>query len=103
MTSTPDRALTQRMEALHRANVVRVSKAKLKRDLKAGHVTLADVLFDPPECVLTAKVLELLLATPKVGRVKAQKALVRTQTSPSKTVGGLTHRQRHELVMLLRP
>ena len=44
----------------------------------------------------------MLLAVPKYGRVKANKMLQTCRISPSKTIGGLSERQRTELVWLLR-
>jgi hypothetical protein len=44
----------------------------------------------------------MLLAVPKVGRVKANKVLNLCRISPSKTIGGLSERQRTELVELMR-
>lgn len=93
----PARSLEQRMEALLKANEVRSYRAVLKRDLKAGRVSLLDVIAAPPEEVDTAKVLDLLMASPKIGRVKAMKLLGQVKASPSKTVGGLSRRQRVEL------
>lgn len=101
-SATPERSLNQRLDALGRANVVRTQRAALKRDLKAGRQTIADVLEDPPEWVETAKVLDMLLAVPKYGRVRAGKVLNGCRISASKTIGGLTQRQRSELVDLLR-
>jgi hypothetical protein len=63
---------------------------------------IEDVLADPPEFVGTAKVFDMLLAVPKFGRVKAAKFLNQCRISQSKTVGGLSERQRAELVGLLR-
>ena len=40
----------------------------------------------------------MLLAVPKYGRVKVNKVLVQCRISPSKTIGGLSQRQRTELV-----
>ncbi len=97
----PERSLDQRMEALRRANDVRMKRAQLKRDLKDGAIDIADVLKDPPEHVLTAKVFDLLLAVPRCGRVKATRYLQTCRVSASKTVGGLSERQRAELVALL--
>src|SRR5918997_679536 len=54
--AAPERSLTQRMEALHRANEIRTRRAQLKRDLKAGRVSIHDLLLEPPEYVETAKV-----------------------------------------------
>jgi hypothetical protein len=101
-TQTPSRSLDQRMEALRRANVIRVRRAQLKRDLKAGAVSIADVLHEPPDYVLTAKVYDMLMAVPKLGRVKAMRLLNQCRISQSKTVGGLSERQRAELVTLFR-
>jgi hypothetical protein len=102
--AAPERTLVQRMEALGRANRIRTYRAGLKRDLKAGRVTFIDLLLaDPlPEDLETAKVYALLLHVPKYGRVKAQKTLQQCRISPSKTLGGLTLRQRTELAAMLR-
>ena len=100
--ATPERSLTQRREALQRANQIRTARAALKRDLKAGRISIHALLLDPPEYLETAKVSELLLAVPKYGRVKVNKVLQQCRISPSKTIGGLSERQRTELVSLLR-
>ena len=90
------------MEALSRANEIRVRRARLKKDLKAGRVLLDEILDEPPDYVGTAKVFDVLLAVPKFGRVKATRFLNQCRISQSKTVGGLSDRQRAELVGLLR-
>ncbi|MBA3299527.1 MAG: hypothetical protein H0U24_05535 [Thermoleophilaceae bacterium] len=99
---TPERSLTQRMDALQRANDIRTRRAKLKKDLKAGRVKIYKLLLDPPEYVLTMKVVDLLLAVPKYGRVKAQRVFTHCRISPSKTISGLSERQRNELIEVLR-
>jgi hypothetical protein len=96
----PVRSLDQRMEALKRANDIRVRRAQLKKDLKSGGVHIQDILRDPPEFVSTAKVFDMLLAVPTFGRVKAARFLNQCRISQSKTVGGLSERQRAELVAL---
>jgi hypothetical protein len=96
----PARSLDQRMEALQRANDVRVRRARLKRDLKAGNESIEAILLTPPEWVETAKVFDMLMAVPKFGRVKAARLLNQCRISQSKTVGGLSERQRAELVEL---
>ena len=58
--------------------------------------------MDPPDYVETAKVFDMLLAVPKYGRVKVNKVLTQCRISPSKTIGGLSQRQRDELVSSLR-
>jgi hypothetical protein len=85
------------MDALHRANEVRALRAQLKRDLKAGRVSIGALLRDPPSYLESAKVFDMLLALPKYGRVKATKLVNGCRVSPSKTFGGLSERQRMEL------
>jgi hypothetical protein len=90
------------MEALRRANEIRVRRAQLKKDLKAGSARIEEILSSPPAYVETAKVIDILMAVPKFGRVKAARFLNQCRISQSKTVGGLSERQRTELVSLLR-
>ena len=101
-STAPERSLTQRMEALQRANDIRTRRAQLKRDLKGGRASIHALLTNPPEYLETAKVFDMLLAVPKYGRVKVNKILQQCRISPSKTIGGLSERQRTELVSLLR-
>ena len=101
-TTAPERSLNQRMDALQRANEIRSRRAQLKRDLKAGRASIHKLLLDPPEWVETATVFDMLLAVPKYGRVKANKILTTCRISPSKTIGGLSQRQRDELIASLR-
>ena len=84
------------------ANEIRTRRARLKRDLKAGRAQIHGLLLDPPDYLLTAKVFDLLLAVPKYGRVKVNRILTHCRISPSKTIGGLSERQRNELVSYLR-
>jgi hypothetical protein len=101
-TSAPRRSLTQRMAALERANEIRTRRAKLKRDLRSGKANPQALLLPPPEYILTAKVSDLLLSVPKFGKVKVNKILSQCRISPSKTIGGLSVRQRAELVSYLK-
>jgi hypothetical protein len=100
--SAPERTLLQRQEALIKANVVRSKRKDLKRDLKAGRESVVSLLLDPPEELLTMKVMDLLLALPKWGSVKVNRVLRVHRISPSKTIGGLSERQRGELLGALR-
>lgn len=101
--AVPERTHDQRMRALNRANDIRTRRAKLKRDLKAGKTKIETLLLDPPEYVMSAKAFDMILAVPKYGRVKANRILTQCRISPSKTIGGLSERQRAELVGQLRP
>lgn len=98
---TPVRSHEQRMDALKRANDIRSKRAQLKKELKSGDKDILDVLSSPPEYLKTAKVIDLVLVVPKFGRVKATRILTRCRVSQSKTVGGLSDRQRAELIEAL--
>jgi hypothetical protein len=100
-STAPERSLHQRMDALAKANEIRTLRAELKRDLKASRKSIHKLLLDPPDYVETAKVCDMLLAVPKYGRVKVNKILVQCRISPSKTIGGMSERQRAELVRML--
>src|ERR1035437_6847984 len=100
--AAPERSLVQRMEALQRANGARGRRARRRGVGRGGPQPIHELLLEPPEYLLTAKVFDLLLAVPKYGRVKAGKILSQCRISPSKTLGGLSERQRGELVALMR-
>jgi len=102
VNAAPQRSFDQRMDALRRANNVRSRRAELKASLKSGEVSIVSVIQDPPEYLLTAKILDVLMAAPKYGRVKAARVMERCRISPSKTVGGLSERQRRELIDALQ-
>ena len=100
LSQAPSRSLDQRLDALDRANRIRVQRAQLKRALKSGATTFDQVLVDPPDYVLTAKVYDMLLSVPRLGRVRAGRLLTQCWISQVKTIGGLSERQRGELVDL---
>jgi S13-like H2TH domain len=99
--SVPARSPKQRERALAKANEVRLARAHLKRDLAAGRVQLAAVLIDPPPCAQTAKLRDLLLALPKIGPARVNRALAHCRIADSKTVAGLSDRQRAALIQVL--
>lgn len=74
----------------------------MKRDLATGRVGLVEILARPPACVRTARVADLLLIVPKIGSVKAGRILARCGIAHSKTLAGLTDRQRAELTNLFQ-
>jgi hypothetical protein len=101
VTQAPERSLDQRMEALRRANLIRSRRAQLKKDLKSGRTSIQAVIANPPDFVMTAKVFDMLMAVPKYGKVKATRFLNTCRISQGKTIGGLSDRQRTELLELL--
>ena len=99
---TPQRSLDQRLDALRRANEIRSLRAQLKKELKSGALSVEKVISDPKDFVLTAKVFDIIVAAPKYGKVKATRLLNQCRISQGKTLGGLSTRQREELVDLLK-
>jgi hypothetical protein len=101
LNAAPVRSVEQRMEALDRANHIRGSRAQLKRDVRAGRSRASDHLRDPGEWLEMMHVRDLLLAVPKLGRVKVNRVMARFRIAPGKTVGGLSPRQREDLLAFL--
>jgi hypothetical protein len=100
--TVPPRSREQRLLALARANEVRLARAQLKRELAAGAIELAQVLSAPPASAQTAKLRELLLAVPRIGPARVHRALAHCRIAETKTVVGLSDRQRAELIEFLR-
>ena len=94
----PGRSTEQRLAALRRANEIRSGRARLKKELAAGRLRIEEIVKEPPEVARGATVEELLLAIPKFGPRRVARLLGRCRISPSKTVGGLTERQRAGLL-----
>lgn len=102
ISAAPPRSIEQRTTALANANRIRVWRADLKRDLKAGRQSILPLLLDPPADLVSMRVFDLLLAMPRYGRTKVHRLLAVRHISAVKTVGGLSERQRGELVSALR-
>jgi S13-like H2TH domain len=95
---SPVRSAEQRREALRLANEIRAARARLKKQLAAGSVRVEVILAAPPACAETQKLHDLLLAVPGYGPARVARLLARTRISHSKTVAGLSDRQRAELL-----
>ncbi len=104
--STP--AVPQHLQALERANGIRLARAGLKRhldrqpDQDAALREAARVILDAPAFVETMRVGELLCACHRVGPSIAGKIMGRAGLGQTLTIGRLTDRQRRELARLLR-
>jgi DNA-binding NarL/FixJ family response regulator len=99
--SVSTRSPERRMNALKQANQVRSLRAKLKRDLREGTVRLEQILATGADYLASAEVFDLLVAVPKIGPVTAAHLLTIARICPSKTVAGLSERQRARLIELL--
>lgn len=99
--SETKRGTSQCMEALARANKVRLARAALKRDISAGRRNITKVVMDSPWEAESMSLSELLCAQRRWGRARSRKLLSSTALSEGKRVGTLTDRQRRILVAAL--
>lgn len=90
----------QRAAALEKAAAARKARAELKQRLKHSGTSLGDVLADgeTDEVIGKMKVVAVLEAMPKIGKVRAQQIMERLEISPSRRVRGLGTKQREALV-----
>jgi hypothetical protein len=99
--------MPQHMEALARANRVRLARAELKRSILAGREDAAEVILACPWEADTMTVGELLRSQRRWGRARARKFLVSLALNENRQVGRLTERQRvvlaRELAAKVRP
>lgn len=90
----------ERRAALRKATQARQIRAELKQMLKAGEVSLRDVLVraDHAEPLAKMRVLEVLEAMPAHGPVKARRVMEELGIAPSRRLRGLGARQRAALL-----
>lgn len=98
---TKKRGTSQCMEALARANEVRLARAALKRDISAGRRPITEVITESPWEAESMSLSELLCSQRRWGRARSRKLLSSTALSEGKRVGALTERQRRVLVAAL--
>ncbi len=84
----------QHMEALARANRVRLARAELKRSIARGEVDAAEVIRDCPWETESMTLAELLTSQRRWGRTRARKFLLALALNENKRLGTLTSRQR---------
>jgi hypothetical protein len=95
------RGTAQCMEALARANQVRLARAALKREISAGRRSVTDVIADSPWEAESMSLSELLCSQRRWGRARSRKLLASAALGEGKKVGTLTERQRRILVAAL--
>ena len=95
----PPLSAEQRAAALEKAAAARRARAALKVRLKTSGTSLADVLTEgeTDDVVGKMKVVHVLEALPRVGKVKAQQIMEDLEISPSRRVRGLGSKQREAL------
>jgi hypothetical protein len=91
----------QHLQALERANQVRLARADLKRSVACGAMTAAEiVLACPPEAEGMA-ICDLLMSQRRWGRTRCRNFLATIPLSESKRIGSMTDRQRQACAAML--
>lgn len=99
----PSLSPKQRREALEKAQLMRKKRAELRAKLKAGEITLEEVLSDSENEVITKmRVNYLLESLPQIGKVTAQKIMEEIGITENRRVQGLGTRQKDELLKKIR-
>ncbi len=91
----------QRLQALERANEIRLARAGLKRRIAVGKVSAAEVLLNCPPEVRSWPIGDLLVSQRRWGSTRCRKFLSRNQIAETKQIGALTERQRRLLANAL--
>ena len=91
----------QHLQALQRANHVRLARAEVKRQVAAGEVSAADVVLECPQEVEGMEVADLLMSQRRWGRTRCRKFLSAIPLAENKTIGSMTERQRRALATSL--
>jgi hypothetical protein len=89
------------MRALERANLVRLARAELKREIARGDRDPSQVVQDCPWETESMTLAELLTSQRRWGRTRARKLLVGVALTENKRLGTLTPRQRELLAATL--
>jgi hypothetical protein len=89
----------QYMSALDKANATRLRRSELKKNFRAGEITIKDMLAE--ETIATMWILDLLMVQRRWGRARAARLLNGLLIPQSKQVGTLTERQRNALIAVL--
>jgi hypothetical protein len=100
-TATIAPARPQHMQALSRANQVRLARAQLKRRVGCGAISVGDVILESPWEAESMTVADLLMSQRRWGITRCRKVLAQIPVSETKTIGSLTDRQRRALAALL--
>lgn len=99
--STLAPAPPQHMQALQRANEVRLARAALKRKIADGELTVADVVRSCPWEAASMTITDLLDSQRQWGTTRCRKFLAEIGLPETKPVGSMTDRQRSLLAALL--
>jgi hypothetical protein len=102
-TSASGTSVPQHLQALERANRVRLARAELKRSIASGDVPVTRVITECPWEAGTMTLSELLRSQSRWGKTRTRKLLNSAGLNENKRLETLTERQRMLLVSQLRP
>ena len=102
-TTTVSPSVPQHLQALERANRVRLARAALKRSIASGELPITKVITECPWQTESMTLSELLRSQSRWGRTRTRKLLASVGLSENKRLDTLTERQRMLLVSQLRP
>jgi hypothetical protein len=91
----------QPLQALERANAVRLARAELKRKIADGDIGAAEVIVACPWEAESWPVGDLLMSQRRGGAMRCRKFLAEQRINEKKPLGDLTERQRRLLAGLL--
>ena len=91
--AVPNLSTQERANALATAQEMRTKRMELRKELKAGTITLAEVLKRDDEIVTRMKVKYLLESLPNVGKITALSIMEEIGINESRRVQGLGKRQ----------
>lgn len=95
----PNLSDADRKKALEKAAKARQARAELRKALKSGRKSAADVLRSSGDPIVARmKVRSLLESLPGFGKAKAAKMMDELDISPTRRVQGLGSKQRQQLL-----
>lgn len=96
-TMTPE----QRAASLEKAAAARKARAELKADIKAGKITIAEILESTDDIVKKTKVTAVLASLPGYGKARVAALMEECEIPENRRVGGLGARQKEKLLAKL--
>lgn len=98
-TNLPKLTDEQRREALQKAAETRTARAKILADVKAGKVSVEDVISHADDPIYgRMRVRAVLLAIPGVGKSRAEGFMESAKISGTRRIAGLGKNQRANLI-----
>jgi hypothetical protein len=91
----------QHLRALEYANRVRLARARMKRKIAAGELSVTEVVLNCPWQAHSMSISDLLMSQKRWGRTRCRRLLVSLGVPENKQVGTLTERQRLALGAVL--